>query len=352
MSLLDEIKCIDLEAGRVLDAATTYSDSEIASLTPEKLHELFPGQEHVEMRLAIFKVISSKKQVETLGTKLKDELKISIGETVSNNEMHLKEMKKQLDNVQKSLDTVVQYIEQEKSREHCHSEPAGTSLQKVKKNVHVEGDRSSRSLISRDHSGTPPPPKKKTVQVSLVYQTIVSGKTFGAHDELMNRMKINLSGVNFRESKKDHKITILFCPISSRIGADVTAAMSEVKDDKPIILVLMNHAHEPRCVAAQRTWDDYPNIKLFVHVFYHETKSGLIKCHQNEDAILHIQHKLQDYYTKISCEKPGPCENPRLNQHSKDDSLNQSARDDSQVNQYACADSKPRFFSFSNLFSS
>lgn len=59
-----------------------------------------------------------------------------LAETVSNNEMHLKEMKKQLDNVQKSLDTVVQYIEQEKSREHCHSEPAGTSLQKVKKNVH------------------------------------------------------------------------------------------------------------------------------------------------------------------------------------------------------------------------
>lgn len=104
-------------------------------------------------------------------------------------------------------------------------------------------------------------------------------------------------------------------------------------DDKPIILVLMNHAHEPRCVAAHRTWDDYSNIKLFVHVFYHETKSGLLKCDQNDDAIICIQRKLQDYYTKIRCETPGPCENPPLNQR------------DSHVKQPACGDSKSSFLS-------
>lgn len=94
-------------------------------------------------------------------------------------------------------------------------------------------------------------------------------------------------------------------------------------DDKPIILVLMNHAHEPRCVAAQRTWDDYPNIKLFVHVFYHETKSGLITCQQNEDAIIRIQQSLEAYYkiVKDSHEAPASCENPQLNQHLHDDSL-------------------------------
>lgn len=47
----------------------------------------------------------------------------------------------------------------------------------------------------------------------------------------------------------------------------------------------MNHSYEPRCVATQRTWDNYPNIEMFVHVFFHETKSGLIKCQQNDEAI-------------------------------------------------------------------
>lgn len=87
-------------------------------------------------------------------------------------------------------------------------------------------------------------------------------------------------------------------------------------DDKDIILVLMNHAHEPRCVATQRTWDDYPNIKFFVHVFYHETRCGLITCHQNEDAIVHVQQKLKDYYTnmvKDSFEAPTEGVNPHFN---------------------------------------
>lgn len=57
-------------------------------------------------------------------------------ERVERGMMHQNEMKIQLDNVQKSLDTVVQYIEQEKSRKYVHSEPSGTSLQKGKKNVH------------------------------------------------------------------------------------------------------------------------------------------------------------------------------------------------------------------------
>ncbi|XP_075904504.1 uncharacterized protein LOC142903000 isoform X3 [Nelusetta ayraudi] len=329
MSLVDEIKCIDLEAGRVL--ATKYSDSEIASLTPEERDGLFAGPEHVELRPAICKVISSKKEVER--TASNNEMLLLLKEMNERFEhvvMNQNEMKKQLHNVQKSLDTVVQYIEQEKSRKCVHSEPSGTSLQIV------EGDRPSRSRSNRDHSYTQPPSKKKIVQV-LVYQTIVSGKTFGAHDELMNKMKRSLSEVIFQESKKDHNITILFCPISSRIGADVTAAMSEVKDDKPIILVLMNHTHEPRCVAGQRTWSDYPNIKLFVHVFYHETKSGLLKCDQNDDAIKRIEHKLQDYYTKISGETPGSCGNPQLNQRSEDDS---------QFNQSACDDSRKSFFQF------
>lgn len=43
-----------------VNAATKYSDSEIASLTPEERDGLFAGPEHVELRPAICKVISSK----------------------------------------------------------------------------------------------------------------------------------------------------------------------------------------------------------------------------------------------------------------------------------------------------
>lgn len=90
----------------------------------------------------------------------------------------------------------------------------------------------------------------------------------------------------------------------------------------------MNHSHEPRCVAAQRTWDDYPNIVLFVHVFFHETKSGLIKCLQNDDAVHRIQDHLQGYCTKT--DKDGsqaqtPSENQMDEHFDEDLQCNQSA---------------------------
>lgn len=90
----------------------------------------------------------------------------------------------------------------------------------------------------------------------------------------------------------------------------------------------MNHSHEPRCVAALRTWDDYSNIVLFVHVFFHETMSGLIQCVQNDDAVHRIQDYLQGYCTTI--DKDGsqaqtPSEN-QMNEHvDKDRQCNPSA---------------------------
>lgn len=89
----------------------------------------------------------------------------------------------------------------------------------------------------------------------------------------------------------------------------------------------MNHSHEPRCVATQRTWDDYPNVVLFVHVFYHETMSGLINCQQNYEAIQHIQAKLQDY---CDSHAQTPSEN-QLSQSISDES-NQSAGENSRWN--------------------
>lgn len=48
----------------------------------------------------------------------------------------------------------------------------------------------------------------------------------------MDNVKKNFSKIRFVEDNEDHKVTILFCPISSRIGADVTAAMTEVKGEE------------------------------------------------------------------------------------------------------------------------
>lgn len=75
-------------------------------------------------------------------------------------------------------------------------------------------------------------------------------------------------------------------------------SLLSVTDNKPVILVLMHHYPEPRYLANRKTWEDYPNIELFVNVFYHDSVPGLIKCENNDKAIHHIKEKLAEIYTK------------------------------------------------------
>lgn len=66
----------------------------------------------------------------------------------------------------------------------------------------------------------------------MKYQKIVTGKTFNADAQLMDNVGEQVQGWvqhRFIENNEDYQITIVFCPISSRIGTDVEAAMTKVK---------------------------------------------------------------------------------------------------------------------------
>lgn len=313
----DVIKCIDPNAAQVLAShAANHPDLEVASVTPEILHCVFPEQEHAALRVEIMKVISSKREVEALDARF-----TSLEEAVCENRKILENMKNQVDRVETLLKNALDLL----------SQP--TAAKPVKKLPTLPGKA--------------PSTKKKNFPVFLVYQTIVCGETFGAYDHMMKTIKENLCEVKFVENKKDHSVTILFCPISSRIGVDVKAAMSEVKDDKPIILVLMNHSYQPRSVPTQRTWEGFPNIEWFVNVFYHETKPGLIDCVENDQAIQQIQQKLQLYcIVEGSCEARALCGMSQGQEHFNDDSqVNQSVHGDSQGSQLACDETSWGIFS-------
>lgn len=51
----------------------------------------------------------------------------------------------------------------------------------------------------------------------------------GADDQLMAKLKKKITNIKLVKDNLEPKITILFCVISSRIDADVTAAMNKVK---------------------------------------------------------------------------------------------------------------------------
>ncbi|MED6259629.1 hypothetical protein ATANTOWER_026751 [Ataeniobius toweri] len=135
----------------------------------------------------------------------------------------------------------------------------------------------------------------KPVQV----ETITTGETCGADVALMNQVKrkVKLEGTN-----QDGQCLIVFCPITSRVGSDVEAAMQNIPSNKRIILVLMHHTRDGDYSTAGKSWsEDYPDIKLEVHVLYHESMQGLLTCSKNTEAV----YKMQEYFQQNGM-------NPRL----------------------------------------
>lgn len=53
---------------------------------------------------------------------------------------------------------------------------------------------------------------------------VVSGETFGTHQQLLDQIKTPVLKINDEESR----ITIVFCPVTSRHGTDAEAAMRTV----------------------------------------------------------------------------------------------------------------------------
>ncbi|KAK2812314.1 hypothetical protein Q5P01_000031 [Channa striata] len=125
--------------------------------------------------------------------------------------------------------------------------------------------------------------------------SVVTGQTFGADDTILKKVSKGRLYGNVKMTKHLQKcdIIIIFCPIISRVGSDVEAALGNMAGHKPAILVLMHHTRDVDYSTSGRKWSEkYPNVKLELHVLYHETLPGLLDCQQNKEAIKEIQKEI------------------------------------------------------------
>ncbi|XP_061580276.1 uncharacterized protein LOC133446282 [Cololabis saira] len=128
-------------------------------------------------------------------------------------------------------------------------------------------------------------------KASVKVYKVTTGETFGADEDLLRQMTDGLH-VNFT-SPEESDVIIVFCPISSRVGSDVEAAMREVSDDKKIILVVMHHTRDVDYSTGGRRWSEtFRNVVLDVDVLFHETVPGLLICDENGKAVFQIQDAL------------------------------------------------------------
>ncbi|XP_056872523.1 uncharacterized protein LOC130515921 isoform X16 [Takifugu flavidus] len=355
MSLLGKIRKYNSAAAKELENANFRTDSEIKSLDQTDLHELFPEKKNLKLRKDIIEIIHPKRPVKDLVRELKGfiphESAFASSGVVGDYLCILKEMKTQMDTVQTFINAHIDLLEDLSKDPPLHktdalpaaksSDPSGPATFSNCQTGHIPPEtrevlrcpESSRCTSAGDFDGTDCFSGAKTTDPSgpvtfsspqighippgtpagnssdllpsvlreVKYNMIVDGQTLNAHQQLMNELlsQQQVQDCQFSESSDDHQVTLLFKSISSRMESDVEAAMSRIKDNKPVILVLMHHVYEPKSTSSQRILKDHPNVVLTVHVFFHETKSGLLTCRENSAAISSIRDKLLEYSTLV-----------------------------------------------------
>ncbi|KAJ8355806.1 hypothetical protein SKAU_G00186000 [Synaphobranchus kaupii] len=136
--------------------------------------------------------------------------------------------------------------------------------------------------------------------------TIVTGRTLNAHKAFVDNLafKIHLTEVTLDECD----VILEFCPISSRPGTDIDAALGKIPADKPVILVVMHHISDPNHrLYPSSNFVTQSNV-FTVDCLFHEAK-GFFKSTANDTAV----EQTLEHMRKYAKERPPPAQKPAEN---------------------------------------
>ncbi|XP_064847142.1 uncharacterized protein LOC135557621 isoform X2 [Oncorhynchus masou masou] len=121
----------------------------------------------------------------------------------------------------------------------------------------------------------------------------VCGKTLNTHLALMKQVE-DLGLKRKETSVEDCQVIMVFCPVTSRVGTDIEAAMSQVPGNTDAILVVMHHTFDRYFVTDQRSASHYKSVVEKVNVLFHDSV-GLLHCKTNDIAVTLIHKALLKY---------------------------------------------------------
>ncbi|XP_023830237.2 uncharacterized protein [Salvelinus sp. IW2-2015] len=129
----------------------------------------------------------------------------------------------------------------------------------------------------------------KVPRIALL--AIVAGNTLGSHEGITQQLTTT-SSVTGVKSPKESDFIMVFCPIVSRAGTDIEAALQQIPAGKPVILVVLHHTFNPDyTVPDSSRLVTRGDVILTVDCLFHESQ-GLLECHRNEAAVKEILKKL------------------------------------------------------------
>ncbi|XP_030578270.1 uncharacterized protein LOC115774934 [Archocentrus centrarchus] len=113
-----------------------------------------------------------------------------------------------------------------------------------------------------------------------------AGKTNGAHIPVVQMLQ--RTGQTEVTSPKESDYLLVFCPVVSRVGTDISEALDNITPGKSVILVVMHHTFNPdHVVAESRRQVKNPTVCLTVDCLFHE--GHLLNCNLNDIMRADIQ---------------------------------------------------------------
>ncbi|XP_071385453.1 uncharacterized protein [Centroberyx affinis] len=167
---------------------------------------------------------------------------------------------------------------------HCNANRDDSSSQNTAENPKEEPQAPLKKKCKQD--GQDQSPKATSVlPVSGVekFYTFKAGNTLGSHEEVNEAL--TSKGLQEVMSPKECDVILAYCPIVSRVGTDVEAAMGAIPDGKPVILVVMHHTFNQDIVlAASSRHVSREDVVLTVDYLFHETIRPF-NCDRNTAAV-------------------------------------------------------------------
>ncbi|CAN9507528.1 unnamed protein product [Ophioblennius macclurei] len=109
---------------------------------------------------------------------------------------------------------------------------------------------------------------------------VQTGRTNGAHQSVVRTFKS--LGLKEAESIQDADFCLLFCPVTSRVGTDVSEAMEHLPHGKGAVLVVMHHTFDPeQVIPPSRRLVTDRRVRLTLDCLFYE--NSLLRCRFNND---------------------------------------------------------------------
>lgn len=127
---------------------------------------------------------------------------------------------------------------------------------------------------------------KKEKKGATVF-SILAGKINDIHKKFIAHLQDQIEDLTEAQRVEDSDVVLIFCPIVSRAGTDIDAALAKIQystASKLTVLVVLHHTFDPeKTISNSSKSVNRENLLTVDCLFYEDT--GLLDCQRNSDAL-------------------------------------------------------------------